>query len=104
MIEEPVNGTYERFLDSLYQVKYKKLLMTHLPSEIMFALKYYEGYLTEDELREKQYEGRFWNILGCFLYILVDNYNLEIVDVNGVVGIYGRDHLPHILKWKHYYE
>ena len=96
--------TYEKFLDSLHKVKYNKLLMFHLPSKINEAKKYFDSYLTEEELQERQYYGRFWDINLGALYILVDNDTLVIVDINGVVGTYGRDCLPESLKGRHYYE
>lgn len=99
-----MNGTYEKFLDSLDEAKGKKLLMKHTTTDINLARKYFDGYLTDEELQERQYKGRFWDIrLGAF-YILVDNDTLVIVDVNGVVGIYGRDKLPESLRGRHYYE
>ena len=96
--------TYEKFLDSLHHVKYKKLLMTHLTSKIHIAKRFFDGYLTEEELQERQYYGRFWDIIGYHLFILVDDDTLVILDVNGVVGTYGRDYLPENLKGRHYYE
>lgn len=99
-----MNGTYEKFLDSLDKVKCKKLLMTHTAIYINTARKYFDGYLTEEELQEKQYYGRFWDICLCSLYILVDDDTLVIVALNGAVGIYGRDCLPESLKGRHYYE
>lgn len=99
-----VNGTYEKFMESLDEVKCKNVLMTHTTTDINLARKYFDGYLTEEELQEKQYSGRFWDInLGAF-YILVDNDTLVILDVNGIVGIYGREHLPLSLRGRHYYE
>ena len=95
---------YEKFLDSLDEVKCKKLLMTHLPSKIYIAKKLFDGYLTEEELQERQYEGRFWDIYLGALYILADDDTLVIVDASGVVGIYGRDCLPESLIGRHYYE
>lgn len=95
--------TYEKFLDSLDKVKCKKLLMTHTTKDINIARKYFDGYLTEEELQENQYEGRFWDICLGSLYILVDDDTLVIVDANGVVGVYGREHLPPSLKGRHYY-
>ena len=99
-----MNGTYKKFLDSLDEVKCKKLLMTHTTTDINLARKYFDGYLTDVELQERQYEGRFWDISLGAVYILVDNDTLVIVDVSGVVGIYGRDYLPISLKGRHYYE
>lgn len=96
--------TYEKFLDSLDKVKDKNMLMYHSPFDVEYARTYYNGYLTNEELQERQYEGRFWDVyLGAF-YILVDNDTLVIVDANGVEGIYGRDCLPESLKGRHYYE
>lgn len=95
---------YEKFLDSLHQVKDHKLLMFHLQSKIHIAKRFFDGYLTEEELQERQYYGRFWDINLGALYILVDNDTLVIVNVNGVVGTYGRDCLPESLKGRHYYE
>lgn len=99
-----MNGTYEKFLDSLDEVKDKKKLMTHLPYDVEYSRTYYNGYLTDEELQEKQYSGRFWDLLWGYLYILVDDDTLVIVDANGAVGIYGRDCLPESLKGRHYYE
>ncbi len=100
-----MNGIYEKFMDSLDEVKCKKLLMTHLPSKINIAKKFFNGYLTEEELQERQYEGsRFWDIYLGSLYILVDDDTLVIVDANRIEGIYGRDFLPENLKGRHYYE
>ena len=78
--------------------------MTHTTTDINLAIKYFDGYLTDVELQERQYEGRFWDINLGAVYILVDNDTLVIVDANGVVGIYGRDCLPDSLKGRHYYE
>lgn len=99
-----MNVTYEKFLDSLDEVNSKKLLMKHTTTDINLARKYFDGYLTDEELQEKQYEGRFWDMNLGSIYILVDNDTLVIVDVNGVVGTYGRDCLPESLKGRHYYE
>ena len=99
-----MNGTYEKVMDSLDEVKYEKLLMTHLPSKINIAKKLFDGYLTDEELQERQYFGRFWDIYLGSIYILVDNDTLVIVNTYGVVGIYGRDCLPESLKGRHYYE
>lgn len=99
-----VNGTYEKFLNSLDEVNCKKLLMTHTTIYINTARKFFDGYLTEEELQEKQYYGRFWDINLGALYILVDNDTLAIVDANGFIGTYGRDFLPESLKGRHYYE
>lgn len=99
-----MNGTYEKFMDSLDEVKYKKLLMTHTTTDINLTRKYFDGYLTEEELQERQYSGRFWDINLGALYILADNDTLVIVDDNGAVGIYGRECLPESLKGRHYYE
>lgn len=99
-----MNGTYEKFLDSLDEVKNNKLLMTHLPDKINIAKTFFDGYLTEEELQEKQYSGRFWDLFLGALYILVDDDTLVIVNANGVVGTYGRDCLPESLKGRHYYE
>ena len=99
-----MNVTYEKFMDSLDKVKCKNVLMTHTTIDINLSRKYFDGYLTEEELQERQYYGRFWDINLGALYILVDNDTLVIVDVNGFVGTYGRDCLPKSLKGRHYYE
>lgn len=99
-----MNGTYKKFLDSLDEVNCKKLLMTHTTTDINLSIKYFDGYLTEEELQERQYEGRFWDIYLGDLYILADNDTLVIVNANGAEGIYGRDYLPISLKGRHYYE
>lgn len=99
-----MNGNYEKFLESLDEVNDNNLLMTHLSSKINIAKKFFDGYLINEELQEKQYYGRFWDIYLGSLYILVDNDTLVIVDANGIEGIYGRDCLPENLKGRRYYE
>lgn len=99
-----MNETYKNFLDSLDEVNCKKLLMTHTTTDINLSRKYFDGYLTEEELQERQYEGRFWDINLGTLYILVDDDTVVIVDVSGDVGIHGRCYLPKSLKGKHHYE
>lgn len=67
------SSIYNDFLDSIDKVKEKTLLMSHLPSDVMKAKILYRGYLTDEECQERQYEGRFWDIIGSDLLILVDN-------------------------------
>ena len=86
-----VNGTYEKFLDSLDEVKCKKLLMTHLPSKINIAKKFFDGYLTEEELQERQYAGRFWDIDIGLLFILADDDTLLVIYIDGDVSVYPYD-------------
>lgn len=93
---------YDNFLNSLDEVKEKKMLMEHPRKAIADASKLFGDYLTEEELQEEQYEGRFWDIYLGALYILVDDDTLVIVDANGVVGIYGREHIPLSLRDKYY--
>ena len=97
-----MNGTYEKFLDSLDEVNCKNVLMTHPPSRINIAKKLFDGYLTNEELEEIQYEGRFWNIIGYHLYILVDNDTLVVVDNEKDIAILGREHIPLSLRDKYY--
>lgn len=97
-----MSEAYEKFLDSLDEVNCKKLLITHSPFDVDYARTYYDGYLTNEELQTKQYEGRFWDINLGALYILVDNDTLVIVNANGFIGTYGRDCLPESLRDKYY--
>lgn len=97
-----VNETYEKFLDSLHQVKDNKLLMFHLPSKINIAKKLFDGYLIEEELQEIQYSGRFWDIIRYHLFILVDNDTLVVVDNEKDIVIIGREHAPISLRDKYY--
>ena len=97
--------TYDEFLDSIDKVKEKTVLMCHLPSDIEIASKYYRGYLTDEELQEKQYKGRFWDVRGSNLYILVDDETLVVVDTKRNTKIFsGRDCLPYSLQGRHYYD
>ena len=97
--------TYKKFLESLHQAYDHKLMMNHLQLDISLTRRDFEGYLTEEELQEKQYEGRFWDLLGGYLYILVDDETLVVIEPdNKDVHIFGRDHLPESLKGRHYYE
>lgn len=96
---------YEKFLESLHQAYNHKLMMSHLQLDISLTRRDFEGYLTEEELQEKQYEGRFWDLYGGYLYILVDDETLVVIEPNNKdVHIFGRDHLPESLKGRHYYE
>ena len=85
-----MNGTYEKFID------------IHNSLDVIYALDNYEDYLTNEELQEIQEEGRYWDIIGFHLYILVDNDTLVVVDNEKDVVILGREHLPLILRDKYY--
>lgn len=114
------SGIYNDFLDSIDKVKDKKVLMYHLPSDIEFASKLFPGYLTDEELQERQYKGRFWtiesfrNINSCsyinesfihYLYILVDNETVVIVNTEGKTTFSERgQNLPTSLQGRHYYD
>lgn len=111
---------YGDWLDSLSNVKDKNMLMFHLPSEINEASRLFPGYLTDEELQEKQYKGRFWaierfhNVNSCsyisesfihYLYILVDNETVVIVNTEGETIISERGpNLPTSLKGRYYYD
>lgn len=102
----PASGIY----DTLDEVKEKSVFMNHLPKDIMEASKVFPGYLTDEELQEKQYKGRFWDISKVYisssfmyyLYILVDNETLVMVDNQGKIKISGRDYLPYSLQGRYY--
>lgn len=81
-----------------------KIRDVHNSLDVIYALDNYEDYLTEEELQEIQYEGRFWDIIGYHLFILVDNDTLVVVDDKGDEKIFGRDYLPLSLQGRHYYE
>lgn len=81
-----------------------KIIDIHNSLDVIYALDNYEDYLTEEELQEIQYEGRFWDIIGYHLFILVDNDTLVVVDDKGDEKIFGRDYLPLSLQGRHYYE
>lgn len=93
------------FLDSLEEVKNKTMLMSHLSEDLETARKYYSDYLTDEELQEKQYSGRFWDIDGGLLYILVDNDTVIFVHYD-IIEIFERYEiiLPVRLRGRHYDE
>ena len=110
---------YEDFLNSFDKIKDKNMLMVLSPSEIYEASRLFPSYLTDEELQEKQYKGRFWtiysfrNVNSCsyitksfiyYLYILVDNETVVIVDTKGETKISGRECLPVILQGRYYYD
>lgn len=110
---------YGDWLDSLSNVKDKNMLMFHSSSEIYEASRLFPSYLTDEELQEKQYKGRFWtiysfrNVNSCsyirtsfiyYLYILVDNETVVIVDTKGETKISGRECLPVSLQGRYYYD
>lgn len=55
----------------------ESIIMTHNPSDVELAKKYFKDYLTDDELNERQQSGRPWDIvqtsISTSLYILVDD-------------------------------
>lgn len=64
---------YGDFLNSL-----EENIKFHSPSSITMAKLFFIGYLTEEELCERQDEGRYWEIVqvndGIYkLYIILDN-------------------------------
>ena len=70
---------YRDFLNSL------DFIMFHSPSSITMAKQFFIGYLTEEELRERQDEGRYWDIVqvnDCTykLYIILDNETVLCVE------------------------
>lgn len=85
-----MNGTYEKIID------------THNSLDVIYALENYEDYLTKEELQETQYSGRFWDIIGHHLFILVDNYTLVVVDNKKNIAIIRREHTPLSLRGKYY--
>lgn len=99
---------YGDWLNSLSEVKDKSMLMSHLPSEINQASKFFPGYLTDEELQERQYKGRFWEIDNKDLYILVDNETVVIISAEGskLTRIFERGVvvLPTSLQGRHYYD
>lgn len=73
---------YKDFLKSLEAKAYKPK-MIHKPSDVTMAKKFFGDYLTEEELCERQYNGRFWDFGFCMqiyiLYILLDNNTVLIL-------------------------
>jgi len=79
------NGTsanlYDDFIKTLEDNNNKERpIMTHLPSNIRKARMIFEGYLAEEELQERQFSGRFWEICQDLenpslyrLFIILDN-------------------------------
>lgn len=71
---------YGEFLNSL-----EEKIKFHSPSSITMAKLFFIGYLTEEELRERQDEGRYWEIVqvndGIYkLYIILDNETVLCVE------------------------
>lgn len=79
-----------------------KIIDIHNSLDVIYALDNYEDYLTEEELQEIQYSGRFWDIIGYNLFILVDNDTLVVVDNEKDIVILGREHIPLSLRDKYY--
>lgn len=52
-------------------------IMYHEPSKVKLASERFEGYLTNEELTERQTSGRFWDIEVAanfaLLYIIIDD-------------------------------
>ena len=99
---------YNDFINSLEEKRDYPIMM-HRPSDVAIAIRFFENYLTEDELQERQYRGRFWDVIHFSdtlytLYILFDNETLVIVDNEGRTQILGRDRLPHSLQGRYYDE
>lgn len=72
---------YDEFIKTLEDNKNRERpIMTHLPSNIRKARMIYDGYLAEEELQERQFSGRFWDICQDLdnenlytLYVVLDN-------------------------------
>lgn len=100
---------YDEFINSLEE-KENIPLMTHTLSTISIAKLYFKDYLTEDELCEKQYSGRFWDITQVCeynnydyrLYIALDNDIAIMVANNGQESIIDRTAVPKSLRGMHY--
>ena len=98
---------WEQFVQSLIDNKDKPLLMTHKPSEVRYCSKYFGDYLTEDELQERQFSGRFWTIRAededdpTILFIILDNELVLCVhkEINGkmVEDVRNRDYMKHMM-------
>lgn len=74
MANNSAYSLYGDFLNSLEDHS----IMTHQLSDIAIADLFFEGYLSDEELRERQCEGRYWDIFHINdsfykLYILLDN-------------------------------
>jgi len=103
-----MNNEYEEFLESL-QVKKYKPIMTHLPSEVNYASIFYDGYLSREELQERQWAGRYWcisdsaNTVGgrFVLDILLDNETVLVINytANGDIeyNTYNKDDIKYAL-------
>ena len=107
---------YEDFVNSLSDTAYNK----HTVEEIAFAIKYFHGYLSEDELVPEQKTGRFWSIFSYsnsnnagypILCILLDNETVLFVEYSIVYEKYDevikdRDtaYIPSVIKYKKYIE
>lgn len=83
-----MSNEYEEFLESLMESKEKRPIMTHLPSDVRYVSKFFDGYLTEEELQERQFTGRYWCIRGgddityAMLLIVLDNDTVLYVTRN----------------------
>jgi hypothetical protein len=106
MTQREIYDEFNEFVQSLIDNKDKRLLMTHKPSEVRYVDKYFGDYLTEEELQERQFIGRFWAIktsedLPTALFIIVDNSTVLIVnkDRSGkiVEGAYSRASVSPVL-------
>lgn len=91
---------YDDFLNSLEERRYKPI-MCHKPSDVGLAKRFFKSYLTEEELCERQYTGRFWaihnSLTGIYaLYIIIDNEVYIKVDYDGEYLVTICD--KHILK------
>lgn len=80
----------------------KKPMMFHTSAKIHLVKRLFDGYLTKEELQEKQYEGRFWDISNGILFILIDEDTLVVIYIDGDVRTYGRYALPNSLVGAHY--
>ena len=59
-------------------------VLWHKPSNVIQAREYFYGYLTDEELNERQFSGRPWTLVSCanfaVLYIIIDDEYLVRVD------------------------
>lgn len=108
---------YNEFLETLEEKPWLPI-MVHLPSSIQLAKKYYDGYLTEEELSERQLSGRYWDIVedktsadGYDLFITLDNETILYVTKSPITrhyieSVYNRENsliiLPKSLRGRYY--
>ena len=112
-----MSDLYNEFLETLKEKPWLPI-MVHSLSSVLTAKTCFDGYLSEEELSEKQFSGRYWDLIedktsanGYDLFITLDNETVLCVTKSPIShryieSVYNREnaltYLPNSLRGRYY--